>query len=43
LARSFGIPVVVGVVDLCENVDNGDTIIVDGFREKLLLNLIDKH
>jgi len=37
LARSFGIPVVVGVVDLCENVDNGDTIIVDGFQGKVII------
>ena len=37
LARSFGIPVVVGVSDLCENVDNGDTIILDGFQGKVIV------
>jgi phosphotransferase system enzyme I (PtsI) len=37
LARSFGIPTVVGVLDLCENVDNGDTVILDGFLGKVII------
>ena len=37
LARSFGIPAVVGVVDLCESIDNGDTIILDGFQGKVII------
>ena len=38
LARSFAIPVVVGLEDLCENVDNGDIIILDGFQGKVIIN-----
>lgn len=37
LARSFGIPAVVGVAGLCESVDNGDTIVLDGFQGKVII------
>jgi phosphotransferase system enzyme I (PtsI) len=42
LARSFGIPAVVGVQDICEKVDNGDTIILDGFLGKVIIRP-DRH
>lgn len=38
LARSLGIPAVVGVVGLSRTVHEGDTVIVDGIKGTILLN-----
>ncbi len=38
LARSFGIPAVLALKELVSNVNDGDAIIVDGYRGKVILN-----
>lgn len=38
LAREFGIPAITGIKSLTRRVRNGDTIIIDGFEGKVILN-----
>ncbi len=38
LARSFGIPAVLGLRDITREVNNSDVLIVDGLRGKVILN-----
>ncbi len=38
LARSFGIPAVLGLRDITKEVNNSDTLIVDGLRGKVILD-----
>ncbi|MFQ5481953.1 MAG: phosphoenolpyruvate--protein phosphotransferase [Nitrospinaceae bacterium] len=37
-ASTLGIPAVVGVADLTQNLDSGDTIIIDGIKGEIIIN-----
>jgi phosphotransferase system enzyme I (PtsI) len=38
MARALGVPAVVGLHDLTDKVDDGDTIILDGFSNRVVVN-----
>lgn len=38
LCRSFEIPQVIGVNNICEKVSNGDLVIIDGFSGEIIIN-----
>ena len=50
MARSMGIPAVVGVVDLLDHVKNGDQVVIDGYHGRIIvrptedeLDVYEKH
>lgn len=38
LARAMGIPAVLSVIDACEQINDGENLIVDGFKGKIIIN-----
>lgn len=38
MARALGIPAIVGIEGICDKLENGDVILIDGYSGKLFLN-----
>lgn len=38
MARSLGIPAIAGLAGICDDLENGDTILMDGYSGKVFLN-----